>query len=262
MEKNDVLNVLGVELYSTFKKFDVILAGGSIRGLYQQTKPKEVVENQNENVEQKDYTKEDAIKDLDIYFRSIDNFYNLRDDLLSLGYEEVFCSLNADTFKAEGKLPIQLIKLDYCMGEPEDIIRKFDFSICAGAFDFKTEEFVLDEHFENDNNKRKIRFNTNTQFPIASLIRINKYIAKKGYKVNSIELLKIALSINNLKMVDYRDLKAQLNGIDTSLLQPLTDTLMNGEKYDINAFLDKMNDYLESVWSDVDVVEQDDIDEI
>lgn len=240
MNKQDVINTLSLELYNVFKKNNVILAGGSIRSIYQQTKEKE---------ENYIYEEQDKIQDLDIYFKNTSSISNLEEDLLNIGYKKDFYSINATSFARENSYKIQLIILPKCIKKsPLELIKTFDFSVCSGAFDFETEEFVLHENFKEDNNKRILRYNIESGFPICALIRINKYINKKSYKINSIELLKIALCINNLKIENYKQLKEQLNGIDTSLLQPLTDNLLenNGteKKYDFSLFLNEMNNYL------------------
>lgn len=236
--KNDILKCMSNDLYEVFKKYECILAGGSIRSLYCQTLEYE-----------EDYSEQDIISDLDIYFRDNTDYSPLVQEIKSMGYEDAFNSLNAVTLvdKDNKGIPIQIIKLDYTTGTPEEVIQKFDFSICSACYDFKEEKFYFHKYFEEDNKIRKMRYNVNGTFPIASLIRTNKYTKKKKYKISNVELLKIALCINNLNLKDYKELKKQLNGIDTLILKPLTDTLLENEKYDIDEFLNSMEEYLQKV---------------
>lgn len=121
-----------------------------------------------------------------------------------------------------------------------------------GAYNFKEEKFYLDNYFLTDNVEKRLRFNPGTEYPICSLYRTLKY-QKKGYLLPGIEIIKIALAINNLKMNTYKDLKEQLMGIDTLFLMPLTEKLLNdeNEEYDFGKFKDELAnfyaDYYESI---------------
>lgn len=235
MEKEVVFKLIGEKLTNIFKRYKVVLAGGAIRCLYCQS-----IDNGLKN----------EVKDLDIYFKNIGDFTNLYKELLDIGYYNIIETRNAITLcklNNEGEkvgYPIQLIKLPETIGGEEAIFNTFDFTICSGIFDFETEEFHFAPTFEKDNKEKKIVFNINTLYPISSLIRVNKYI-KKGYTISNIEYLKIALKISQLEIENYSYLKEQLLGIDTLLLKPLTDRMLEGdEKCDINEFLNQMEEYL------------------
>lgn len=235
MNSRLVKKEIGEELYSIFKKNDVILAGGALRSIYCQS-----IDLENE------YYQENITNDIDIYFKNSKNIKDLKSDLESIGYYLDFETTNALTYRKEGYAPIQLVILESHILKPSELIKKFDFSICSAAYDFKSKKFYLNDFFEEDNRKRKLRFNPNTEYPLCSLIRVNKY-SKKKYTISNIEYLKIALSINNLNINTYGELKHHLNGIDTFVLKPLTDNLIYDHKYDINTFLGKMDEYLEEV---------------
>lgn len=233
----NIEEIMSKNLIEIFKKHDCVLAGGTIRSIYCQTLTYD-----------KDYSNEDKISDFDIYFKNSNSYNSLIKELKNLDYIVLCESLNATTLGKKDKqkniIPIQLIKLDFTIGTPEEIINNFDFSICSACYDFKNEQFYLNENFEKDNQIRKLRYNIKGKFPLASLIRLNKYVIKKKYKISNVELLKIALCINNLNLNSYKELKEQLNGIDTLLLKPLTDNLIENEKYDIEEFMDSMENYL------------------
>ena len=119
-----------------------------------------------------------------------------------------------------------------------------------GAYSFKHKEFYLDKFFLTDNIEKRLRFNPGTEYPICSLYRTIKY-QKRRYMLSGIEMIKIALAINNLQMKTYKDLKQQLMGIDTQFLSPLTSKLLDDEnqKYDFSKFREELanfyNDYYE-----------------
>lgn len=237
LEKKDIEKIMSKELIDIFKKYKGVLAGGTIRSLY----------CQKLDYKEEDYSEVDKISDFDIYFKENINYQDLKSELSKLGYTNTYETINAITLTDDEKklIPIQLIVLDFTIGQPETIINSIDFSVCAGAYDFEEEKFYLDKNFEEDNQKRKLRYNTKGRFPLAGLIRVNKYVEKKKYWISNLELLKIGLSIHNLKIDSYKDLKEQLNGIDTLLLEPLTRNLIEGEDYEMDKFMDEMEEYLE-----------------
>ena len=79
MDKKLVLNLIGKDLYDIFKKYNVILAGGTIRSLYCST------------LENKEYTEFNNVNDLDIYFTDMhlegtDGLKNISVDLIELSF--------------------------------------------------------------------------------------------------------------------------------------------------------------------------------
>src|SRR5690606_3144507 len=65
----------------------------------------------------------------------------------------------------------------------QDIFNSFDFTVCMGAFDFETEEFIFHPDFFKHNSQRYLKFNTGTDFPVMSLLRVDKY-RQKGYDIS------------------------------------------------------------------------------
>lgn len=182
------------------------------------------------------------INDFDIYFRTqkecneaIDHFCSLSD------FSCVATTQNAVTFEkkiSNKKIVIQLIRAEHLVNEcVYDTISKFDFTINMAAYDLLGDIIIAHVDFYKHNMKRKLVFNEDTIYPIVSMHRAIKYM-ERGYKLSGYEQVKIALAINNLKMKDYRDLKEQLQGIDTSIFQPITDKLMEqpNDEYDYEKF--------------------------
>jgi hypothetical protein len=176
------------------------------------------------------------INDFDIYFRTKEDFEEIDKIIRSdKNYECIATTDTAITYKH--KVPyknmiVQLIKHDsFFIQDPEALIKKFDFTICMAVYDlFESQVFVHDDFLQHIT-ERKLVFNIDTKYPIISLYRANKYI-KRGYNIDGYELVKIALCINNLKMKDYRDLKRQLQGIDTIQFSKITDKLMERPDYE------------------------------
>lgn len=190
------------------------------------------------------------INDFDIYFRTqkeceeaIDHF-SMNDN-----YKCVATTINAVTFEkissySSRKQVIQLIRAGHLINECiYDTISNFDFTINMAAYDLLGDGIIAHIDFYKDNMKRKLVFNEDSIYPIVSMHRAIKYI-ERGYKLSGYEQVKIALAINNLKMKDYRDLKVQLQGIDTSIFQSITDKLMEepNNEYDYEIFKKSMKE--------------------
>ncbi len=94
----------------------------------------------------------------------------------------------------------------------EDIFKSFDFTINMGVYDFAQECFVLDEDFLTDNASRKLRVNKGTSFPIISQLRLAKY-QQRGYSINRKEFIKLSLSVANLNLSSWDDVKNAIGGM-------------------------------------------------
>lgn len=191
------------------------------------------------------------INDADVFFVTTDDF-TLASRLLGsgYGYQLKFQTDVADSYQNEVTgHKLQLIQKIF--GEPVDIIRQFDFTVCQCAWSGRHEKFVMVDQFLQHLAERHLAFNIEAKYPIASLYRAMKYV-KKGYQFTGIEAIKLALCIHNLTIKSYQDLKEQLEGIDTLILKDLTDKLIEKKDldYDWQSFLAEMNDYLEKVFTD------------
>lgn len=237
IQQSRILRKLDFDVLQILKMNDCYVAGGCIVSVFM-------------NV---------PINDFDIYPKNMDKVEDLLSHLKKIGFELKVTSHNSysmvrkqDDKKGHQKTKIQVIKYSkFCNENIDDTFKYFDFHCCMGAYNFKDEQFYLDKYFLGDNIEKRIRFNAGTEYPICSLYRTIKY-QKKGYFLPGIEIVKIALAINNLKMETYEDLKKQLMGIDTQFLQPLTERLLNKEEnYDYSIFKDELanfyDDYYEKI---------------
>jgi len=188
------------------------------------------------------------INDLDVYCRDIDSFCKMSNFFSKVDGDGNYVNhllaetLNADTYKCKNTT-VQLIKKYFL--PPEQLIEKFDFTICMCAYDVQADEFVMGKDFIYDLSKRSLRFTGKTEYPIASLCRMKKFL-KRDFNVSAVDMIAIALSINNLHMGTFKDLKEQLEGIDTSLLSDLTDAFMDRKdaRYEMTEVLSLMDEKL------------------
>jgi hypothetical protein len=179
------------------------------------------------------------INDLDFFFYSESGLESMKNIFESdKKYPLKFSTDSALSYSCNG-IKVQLIKKIY--GNEWDIIKQFDFKICMAAFNPVLQSYTVDNDFFYDLSRRRLTYNPGN-YPIASLWRVKKFI-KRGYEFPPIDSIKLALTINNLHISTYEELKSQLEGIDTAFLKDLTDMLIekSGEKYDIKVAFDMMD---------------------
>lgn len=183
------------------------------------------------------------INDLDIFFYNLTDLALLQSKLTAKNISSKFVTDSAISYDLNG-VKVQLIKRVY--GTPLEIINQFDFTTTMAAYIPNTSDFILGETFLYDLCQRELYFNINAKYPICSLWRTKKFIAK-GFHLSAGEFLKLSLAINNLKIKTYKDLKEQLEGIDTLFLKELTDICLNKEleNYDFRIALEIINKVLD-----------------
>lgn len=195
------------------KSYKVMIAGGSILSIFS---------NQE-------------INDIDIYFRDKQSLSDFLFQEMS-GNWVIANTDKAFLFEYNG-IKIQTIYFKY-FNSPKQIFDTFDFTVCMAAFDFETEEFVLHKDFLKHNVSKILKFNSNTAYPIVSALRVDKY-KKKGFSISKSEYLRIILSVLNLKIDTYEELKSQMGGMYgenyDNILEP-----PEGEKLDIGKIIDKL----------------------
>jgi hypothetical protein len=200
--------LMGPRFESAISSFNGFIAGGAVRSVFSS----------------------DHVADLDVFFDTRTDFDNCIAALDDGEHSPTFTFTDsAATHISNGtdaadipRMRYQLICAEF--GTPKQIIQKFDFTMCMGAFDVATGEFILDELFLKHVAQKRLCYNSNGVYPICSLWRAAKFI-KRGWRLPGIEAIKLALAINNLGMKDYKDLRTQLMGIDTIFLAELTDSL-------------------------------------
>lgn len=225
------LSELGPHRYNLiplFKKNNAIICGGAILSVFTDTK----------------------INDYDIYFKNMEDAKKMITDLGRVTFlRKSFESENAITFSSNS-LTIQIICNENLIGNSAmDLIEKFDFSVCMGAYDFSIDSFIVDKDFFSSIANHKLIFNTKVDYPICSMIRLLKY-QEKGYSIEGTELIKLILCINKVNISNYKELKRQLLGIDTLLMEGfykyLTGIKSDMDVYEFNEFISIYSKWLKN----------------
>ncbi|MGG1652292.1 hypothetical protein ABHN03_04100 [Paenibacillus sp. NRS-1775] len=220
-EKNKLYNILGSHLVNTLKEHEVFVAGGTITSLFSGN----------------------PINDIDLYFRSEASLVELVERIYEDSDEWVYALTKKALLVRVDDKEVQLIHFKY-FENAEQIFDSFDFTICMGAFDFKTEEFILHNDFLKHNAQRQLRFNKDTAFPIVSLLRVQKY-KDKGYYISKPEFLRIALRCMYLQIDSIEKLKEHLGGMYGINYDKLI-SLDEGEEFNLSNMIDKIADLSQS----------------
>lgn len=216
-EKNKLYNILGDGLIDLLTKYNCYIAGGTITSLFTNSE----------------------VNDFDIYFRDEESCVKFIEDVWEEGDGYVQIVTNKSVLLKMDSGDVQLIHFKY-FEKAEDIFDTFDFTVCMGAFDFKTKEFVLHDEFLKHNSQRIIKFNKNTAFPIVSLLRVQKY-NKKKYTISKPEFLRIVMKCMSMDIKTVEELKEQLGGMYGINYDKLI-KLKDGEEFSLEAIIDSIED--------------------
>jgi len=155
------------------------------------------------------------LNDFDKYFKKIkkidkDNKYIVKN-----------ISSNAITLSDK----IQIIVRFY--GDYRDIHKNFDFVHATNYFTFN--EGVVLQHDAMEAILSKDLKYIGSKYPLASLFRMKKFI-ERGWKINAGEIVKIAMQLNEMNLLDELVLEEQLTGVDMQLFGEVIDRIRGFKK--------------------------------
>ena len=214
-EKKKLKAYLGKDIYESLKAYDCIVAGGMITSLFCNT----------------------DINDVDVYFRSmedLDGFLKecVRNNKWILSKTDKALLINWHGVK------VQLIYFN-TFDNIQDLFNTFDYTVCMGSYDFKTEEFILHDDFLKHNAQKILKFNSKTAYPLVSAFRIDKY-KTKGYTISKDEFMRIMLTCTLLEINTYEQFKEQVGGMYginyDKFLKP-----KENEEFDLVSTIEKMS---------------------
>lgn len=138
------------------------------------------------------------------------------------GYVPVFISDNAITISNKIQVVIRFF------GEPEDIHKNYDFIHCTNTYCSwdNTVKLTLEAM---ESIRTKTLFYSGSLYPICSILRLRKFIAR-GWKINAGQVLKIIWQIKDLNLNDYDILREQLCGVDSAYFTEMLAILHNDKE--------------------------------
>lgn len=201
VEKNKLKDWLE-PVYDILKENKCFVAGGAITSLF----------TMNE------------VNDWDIYVPSFEALMKLIVEIKGT-YSVIYTNHTEKSilfFKDE--LKVQLIHFKF-FDNAYEIFKTFDFTCCMAAYSFEKEEFIFHPDFLKANSQRRLKFSPLTDFPMVSALRVQKYV-DKGYTISKAEFMKLMLTVANLSLTSWEDVKEQTGG----LYGHDVDTLFGGDK--------------------------------
>lgn len=184
------------------------------------------------------------INDYDVYPKNTEAFESAIDTLMSDGHciniTNKAVTIKTNEVKEDGERTIyQVMRLGFPQ-TAQDIFDKFDFSVTMGAYDCDTKEYTFAEDFWPDVASKTIHFNVNTYFPLASLLRVNKY-KEKGYYFPKTEFIKMAFAIANDLPTSWEQVEMQLGGVYGNQFRLSVDQGLEFTTDNLYQVLDEMN---------------------
>jgi len=123
-------------------------------------------------------------------------------------YLPIFMSSNAITLSDKIQIVVRFF------GEPEEIHANYDFIHCTCYWKSWDEELVTPERALTSMMSRELIY-TGSKYPLCSLIRIRKFIARK-WTISAGQMLKMVIQLNELDLLDIKVLRNQLVGVDSA----------------------------------------------
>ena len=123
-------------------------------------------------------------------------------------FKPLFMSSNAITLSDK----IQIVVRFY--GEPEQIHENYDFVHCTCYWKSWDEELVTPVRALTSMMSRELIY-CGSKYPLCSIIRIRKFIARK-WTISAGQMLKMIIQLNELDLLDVRVLQDQLVGVDSA----------------------------------------------
>ena len=224
--KRTILSTMHHDLVDLLKEAGAYIAGGAVTSVF---------------------TNKD-INDIDVYFpseeslvRTLASIYRI-DDLCLIEDIEQFCATITGTSQRTIMLrsedqDVQFIAFKY-FESPEDIFESFDYTVCMGAYCCGTGEFILHDDFMLHNSERRLKFHSGTDFPMMSLMRVDKY-KSKGYSISKSELFRVIMTCMSLEINNWEDLESHVGGMYG---YDLTDVFNKDEEFSLVSACEQLSD--------------------
>lgn len=195
-EKNLIKSTLDECVYAALQDCDAVLAGGALTSIFSGKE----------------------INDFDLYFKNKIGFtrflvaaYGQSYDDLSINEARVAHHTSRSILVNSYGNHLQLIGMRL-FETVQDIFDSFDFTINMAAYDFKTEEFILHHDFLKDLACRRLVVNTNTAYPLVSVLRVDKY-RERGYSISKVQMLRLLLAVNKKNLDSWEAVVDEVGGL-------------------------------------------------
>lgn len=208
-ELKQILDILDSDMLGSLEDANAFVAGGAITSVMTK-KP---------------------INDLDIYFRDRTSFtevlcelYQVRDYSSSINtdFGWMVQSTEKSLMFKKGESIVQLICYKF-FSTPEELFESFDFTINMGALELRGNNWKFHPDFFRHNAQRYLHFNSGTDYPIVSALRVQKY-KDRGYTISKAQMLKIMMTITKLDIFSWHEFKDHVGGMYGLPVEEVFDT--------------------------------------
>jgi len=176
------------DLINVFKKANAMLAGGAMTSIYR-NKP---------------------IADFDLYFRSKSDIADVIDYLQERRFVCMAKSDRSALFLKEN-IYINVIYFKY-FNNLSEVFELFDFTCCMCGYDFKTDTIESHPSFYRDTLLGNIVYSAKSKYPLAALLRVQKYI-NKGFNVSKKEMIRMILHCQKTPVESMDDVADQVGSL-------------------------------------------------
>lgn len=154
---------------------------------------------------------EHFVNDIDVFFYNSKDYGNAVDAICTV--YKYFRTVNCVTITTKDDVKVQLCKYNY--PTMAQLVESFDFAHVQIAYDIFSQEVAYTEQAKDAFTSHTTTF-TGSEYPLSSLIRINKYYKRGFIEGRGLigEVLLIFKAILERGFEDYEDFKDQLNAID------------------------------------------------
>lgn len=135
-------------------------------------------------------------------------------------YRPIFLSSNAVTLSDRVQLIIRFF------GEPDEIHKNYDFTHCTNYWTSWDRKLVLNQDALESILTKELKYQ-GSKYPICSLIRLRKFIAR-GWNIHAGQILKMVFQVNELDLKDPKILEDQLVGVDAAYFSELIKKVKEG----------------------------------
>lgn len=173
--------------------------------------------------------------------------HNIKMNPESCGYGMTFFRKDVEM----GNMIIQIVRPGVNSGEPEEVVQRFDFTVCQAAYDIREEKFIFGERFFQDCARKRLVFNSESQNIIGSFFRIDKY-RERGYTMAPRELLKMAVVFTNR---NYKTFRQFVEDLKKGFQDPVIHHLYNKIRYPTGTRVEESGSLLDAAFDASSVME-------
>ena len=192
------------------------------------------------------------VNDIDVYFPSKEAFTKVMQELIDLRYRTDYkYEKEYGLTYVDGMITIVTNKAVMLLSEgskvqfivhkfyntAEEVFQDFDFTVCMGALEMKTDTWKFHPDFFKHNSQRILSFNEKTSYPLISALRIAKY-KEKGYNISKAQFMKVMFAINAKNIDSWPVLMEELGGMYGTAPEEIFDTTT---PFDISYAMQKLD---------------------